>query len=144
MLEQGFQVEATDAVFEIARKAEERIGIPVRVMRFDELNEVEVYDAVWAHASLLHVPRSALPEVLKRIFRALRPGGFHFANFKEGGSEGRDRFGRYFNYLTASELTEIYLDSATWEIVATDHYIGGGYEGGQGPWGAITVRKSGL
>lgn len=141
MLRHGFVVDATDGTPEIARNAEERIGQTVQVMRFDQLDALEMYDAVWAHASLLHVPRAALPDVLELVFRALRPGGFHFANFKGGGTEGRDRFGRYFNYFATSELLELYRASGPWEIVATDEYVGGGYQGGQGPWIAITVRK---
>jgi SAM-dependent methyltransferase len=141
MIEQGFAVDPTDGTPEIARKAQERISRPVRIMRFEELDASEAYDAVWAHASLLHVPRAGLHKVLERVFRALRPGGVHFANFKGGGTEGRDRFGRYFNYLSMAELLDVYRSSAPWEVLTTDQYVGGGYEGGQGPWLAITVRK---
>jgi hypothetical protein len=78
----------------IARKAEERLGRRVRMMRFDELDALEVYDAIWASASLLHVPRSSLPQILALIFKALKPGGLHFASYKGGDAEGRDRYGR--------------------------------------------------
>jgi SAM-dependent methyltransferase len=141
MLARGFQLDATDGVQEMAHKAEARIGHPVRVMRFDELDAVEAYDGVWAHASLLHVPRPALPIVLSLIFRALKPGGVHFANFKGGGSEGRDAFGRYYNYLTADEVRAAYRRSAGWDIHAITEYQGGGYDGCQGPWVAITARR---
>lgn len=141
MLRAGFIVDATDGVPEMAEKAEARLEQPVRVMRFDELDAVEAYDAVWANASLLHVPRSALAGVLERVFRALRPGGFHFASFKAGGQEGRDRLGRYFNYLAASELEALYEASAAWEAITITEYMGGGYEGRQGPWVAITARR---
>jgi SAM-dependent methyltransferase len=141
MLARGFQLDATDGVPEIARKAEERIGRPVRVMRFDELDAVEAYDGVWAHASLLHVPRPALPGILSLVFRALKPGGTHFANFKGGGREGRDAFGRYFNYLTADEVSAAYRRSAEWDIQSLTEYLGGGYDGAQGPWVGITARK---
>jgi hypothetical protein len=57
MLQRGFDVHPTDGVPEMARKAEIRLGRRVRVMRFDELDSSEEYDAVWASASLLHVPR---------------------------------------------------------------------------------------
>ena len=53
MIEQGFDVDPTDGVAAMARAAEERLGRPVRVMRFDELDAVEDYDAVIANASLL-------------------------------------------------------------------------------------------
>jgi SAM-dependent methyltransferase len=141
MIQRGFVVDATDGSAAMARKAEQRTGRGVRVMRFDQLDAVEAYDGIWAHASLLHVPRSALPRMLELVYRALRPGGFHFANFKTGSSEGRDRFGRYFNYVATTHLLELYRAAAPWEVVATDEYVGGGYDGHQIAWAAITVRK---
>ena len=141
MIKSGFSVLASDATPEIAMLAEKRIRQPVSVLRFDQLEAIDAYDAVWANASLLHVPRAALPDVLFRIHRSLRPSGLHFANFKAGSGEGRDRFGRYFNYLDMPQLLAAYKRSAPWEVVSAEEYIGGGYEGGQGPWVAITVRK---
>ena len=79
MIAAGFDVDPTDGTPEIARKAEERLGRCVRVTCFDELDAREVYDAIWANASLLHVPRSSLPEILALVFEALKPDGLHFA-----------------------------------------------------------------
>ena len=143
MIAQGFDVTPTDGVPEMARKAAERIGRPVRVMRFDELDEEEAYDAVWANASLLHVPREALPAVLARIRRALRPGGLHFASYKARGQEARDSFGRYFNHPAADELREFYRRSGDWRILSLHEYEGGGYDGVPGPWVAITAARPG-
>jgi SAM-dependent methyltransferase len=141
MIAAGFDVDPTDGTPEIARKAEERLGRNVRVLRFDELDASEAFDAVWASASLLHVPRNSLPAVLELVFKSLKPGGLHFASYKGGGTEGRDRFGRYFNYLSRQEVTDAYEQSAPWEILSVNECLGGGYDGQQGPWVAITVRK---
>lgn len=141
LLARGFDVDATDGTLAMAAKAAQRLGRPVRVMRFDELSDVSSYDAVWANASLLHVPRVALADVLALIFRALKPGGLHFANYKAGGTAGRDRLGRYFNYPDRTELIAAYARSGLWDVLSVTEYIGGGYEGGQGPWLAITARR---
>lgn len=141
MIARGFAVDPTDGVAEIAAQAEARIGRPVRVMRFGELDAAGRYDAVWAAASLLHVPRRDLPDVIARIHRALKPGGLHFASYKGGGSEGRDRFGRYFNYLTRAQLESLYREAAMWDLFDISEGAGGGYDGGQGPWVQITVRR---
>jgi aminoglycoside phosphotransferase (APT) family kinase protein len=82
-----------------------------------------------------------LPQILARVARALKPGGLHFASSKGGDTEGRDDHGRYFNFLSREELIATYNRSAPWEIESIIEYIGGGYEGRQGPWLAITVRK---
>ena len=138
----GFDIVPTDGVSEIAEQAEARIGLPVRVMRFDELDYDVEFDAVWANASLLHVPRASLPDILSLIRMALRPGGRHFASFKAGGAEGRDSFGRYFNYLSKAQTLDAYAQSGGWQSVEIADYTGGGYQGGQGPWVAITAARA--
>jgi SAM-dependent methyltransferase len=141
MIEQGFDVDATDGTAEIAAQAEQRLGRAVRVMRFDELYSVADYDAVVASASLLHVPRADLPGVVQRIWKALKPGGWHVASYKGGGIEGRDRFGRYFNYLDADQLGAAYSGVGDWAAMDVLSGMGGGYDGVQGPWHIITVQK---
>ena len=146
MISAGFAVDPIDGVAEIAAKASARLGRTVRVVRFDALIDEEAHDAVWANASLLHVPRGALPGVLGRVWRALRPGGLHFASYKSGTQEGRDRFGRYFNYLSREDVLAAY--GIGWEAVSVLEYTGGGFvgngfAGGQGPWVAVVMRKIG-
>lgn len=142
MLAAGFAVEPSDGTPEIAAEAAARLGRPVAVLRFDELAAVEAYDAVWAAACLLHVPRPALPGILARIHRALRPGGLHGASYKGGAAEGRDRHGRYFNYPDAAELRALYARSGAWEEIALTERLGGGYDPGVlGPWLSITLRR---
>jgi SAM-dependent methyltransferase len=141
MINRGFAVDATDGTAEIATQAEARLAKPVRVMRFGELDAVQEYDAVVAAASLLHVPRPALSGILMRIWRALKPGGWHIASYKGGGAEGRDRFGRYFNYMEPDELRTAYDQAAAWSEWHITSGLGGGYDGKQGPWHVVTVRK---
>ena len=142
MIEQGFDVDATDGTAEIAEQSQYLLRRPVRVMRFDELDSIENYDAVVASASLLHVPRGDLPQIVGQIWQALKPEGWHIASYKGGGSEGRDRFGRYFNYLDADELRVVYLSSGHWDKMEIVSGTGGGYDGVQGPWHSITLRKT--
>jgi SAM-dependent methyltransferase len=141
MLARGFEVDATDGVVEMASKAEARIGRAVRVMRFDELEAFERYDAVIAAASLLHVPRAALPDVLARVHRALKPGRWHLASYKGGGVEGRDRLGRYFNYLARAEAEAAYRGAGDWDSLDIEEGTGGGYDGAPGPWLKVVARK---
>ncbi len=140
MIAEGFEVDPTDGTPEMAQQAEERLNRRVRVMCFDELNAVEVYDAIWAHASLLHLSRNSLPQILALVLKALKPGGLHFASYKGGGAEGRDKYGRYFNYLSREQVTKAYRQSGPWEAVSLDEFWDGGYDGQQGPWVAVTVR----
>jgi hypothetical protein len=59
---------------------------------------------------------SSLPQILALIFKALKPGGLNFASYKGGGAEGRDPYGRYFNYLSREDVTEAYRRSGPWEV----------------------------
>lgn len=138
----GFRVEPTDGVPEMAAQAEIRLGRPVRVMRFDELAEAEAYDGVVAAYSLLHVPRAGLVDVLGRIWRALRPGGWHVATYKSASAEGRDRLGRYYNYPSEAELRDFYAQAGNWSEAEVERGEGRGYEGGVSTYLMITLRKS--
>lgn len=142
MMERGFNVDATDGVAAMVKKANERFNVGSRQMRFDELEAIAVYDAVWAHACLLHVARADLPDILARIHRALRPGGLHYACYKLGDGEGRDLLGRLHNFPPAEWVRGAYaaagftlLDESIWEGEGADRTVR--------DWIAVTVQKRG-
>ena len=121
MLADGFKVRATDGSPEMAEIASRRLGQRVDAMRFDQLDEQEAYDGVWAGACLLHVPRDELTGILKRIRRALRGNGVFYASFKIGeGDDGRDSLGRYYNYPSPEWLAAAYAAAGPWQSLTSD------------------------
>lgn len=121
ILTAGFQLRATDGSPEMAAIASQRLGHPVEAMRFDELDEHEAYDGVWASACLLHVPRDELVGVLARVRRALKCDGVFYASYKIGhGDGGRDSLGRYYNYPSADWLQSAYAASGAWHQLKSD------------------------
>lgn len=140
MRERGFAIDATDGVPAMVKKANERFDLGARVMRFDELDASATYDGIWAHACLLHCPRTQLPGVLTRIHTALRAGGLHFASYKLGDGEGRDLLGRLHNFPTAQWLRDLYREAGCTEI-AHRIYAGKGSDGTQRDWIDLTVRR---
>ncbi|MCZ8136357.1 MAG: class I SAM-dependent methyltransferase [Porphyrobacter sp.] len=138
--ERGFAVDATDAVPALVTRANQAFALGARVMAFHELEGEAAYAGVWAHASLLHCPRAALPDVLARIHRALVPGGWHFASFKLGDGEGRDLLGRLHNFPPAEWLVAAY-EAAGFAIAAQETYVGQASDGTQRDWIDLTVRK---
>ncbi|WP_209347920.1 class I SAM-dependent methyltransferase [Pontixanthobacter sp. CEM42] len=140
IMERGFAVDATDGTPAIAQEAAKHIGAPVRVMRFDELTSAAEYDAVWAHACLLHAPWDDLPSILSAIFRALKPDGWHYANYKLGDGEGRDLLGRLGNFPKAEWLEDLYR-AAGFVIHSSHRYRGEGADGTVRDWQAIVVRR---
>lgn len=143
MIARGFDVDATDGSPAMAAQAAAHLGRPVRVMRFEELGALAAYDAIWANASLLHAPRAELAGVLAAIHRALRPGGWHFASFKLGDGEDRDRIGRLYNYPDEAWLEAAYRNAGEWSEVHTAFGEGTGYEGSASQWIALSLRKAG-
>ncbi|MGI8942918.1 MAG: class I SAM-dependent methyltransferase [Qipengyuania sp.] len=140
ILERGFALDATDGTLAMVRKANQRFAVGARQMRFDQLEAYEEYDAVWAHACLIHVARADFLPVLKAVYTALRPDGWHFANFKLGNGEGRDPLGRVHNFPEEPWLEANYR-SAGFATVATERYRGEGADGVPRDWYALTLRK---
>lgn len=120
MLARGFAVRATDGSPEMAEIASRRLNHPVETMRFDELDERETFDGVWASACLLHVPRSELAGILARIHRALKSSGVFYASFKAGEGDGRDSLGRYYNYVSTDWLRAAYAEAGPWQCLSSD------------------------
>lgn len=102
----GYDVDATDGSEELCKIASEYTGIQVKQMLFEELDEVEEYDGVWACASILHVEKKQLPEIMKKIANATKNGGVVYTSFKYGDYEGI-RNGRFFTYLTEESFGEL-------------------------------------
>lgn len=140
IVERGFDIDATDGVAAMVRKANERFKVGARQMRFDELAANGEYDAVWAHACLLHASREELPPILSAIHRALKPGGWHFANYKLGDGEGRDLLGRLHNFPDRDWITARYVE-AGFEIADCEVYPGQAADGTQRDWIALTLKK---
>jgi len=126
MLARGFDVRATDGSPEMAAVASKRIGRTVETLLFHELDEVEAYDAVWANACLLHVPRDELADILGLIWCALKPEGVFYATYKTGDAEGRDTLNRYYNYPSPDWLRTNYTSAGNWSSleIETGEVIG--------------------
>lgn len=108
-IEKGYKVKAIDGSIEMCKLASRYINQNVECMKFDELNEENTYDAIWACSSILHVEKEELPNILSKMIRALKPNGVIFTAFKKG--EGYEiKEGKYYNFLTKEELERICND----------------------------------
>lgn len=136
----GLDVSPTDGSPELAAQAQKRLGRPVSVLLFEDLVAEAAFDGVWANACLLHVPRPALPGIVARVHRALRPGGVFYASYKAGEAEGRDRFGRYYNYPDADWLRTAY-GHGSWNRIDIEEDLGGGYDQEPTRWLHATAIK---
>ena len=97
------------------------------------------FDGVFANASLFHVPRKALPRVLRQLHATLRPGGILFSSNPRGANEegwNGDRYGVYHdleswrNFMQAAGFVEL-----------EHYYRPAGLPREQQPWLASVWRR---
>lgn len=117
-IEEGFDVTAVDGSEELCELASIHIGQDVLQMKFSELDFHQVFDGVWACASLLHTTPEEMEEVMDKVVECLKPSGILYMSFKHGDFSGF-RNGRYFNDYkskTMKELLSRYLELEVIEI----------------------------
>lgn len=139
-LDAGMQVDATDGSEELCRLASEYTGIPVRQMLFEDLDAKAQYDGIWACSSILHLPKDALKDVLKKMIAALKEHGIIYTSFKYGTFEG-ERNGRFFTDFTEETFREFVSDVD--EIKIEESWITGDVRPGRGDerWLNLILRK---
>lgn len=105
-LEQGFCVDAIDGSQELCKLASNYTGIEVKNMLFQEFNEKEKYDGIWACSSILHLPKEELVGVMVKMAAALKNNGIIYTSFKYGNCQG-ERNGRFFTDMTEEAFAEV-------------------------------------
>ncbi|MCM1244023.1 MAG: class I SAM-dependent methyltransferase [Roseburia sp.] len=140
-LGQGFRVQAIDASSKMCQMASEYTGLPVKCTRFEEIAYDSEFDGVWACASLLHVKKQELPDILWKFHKALKAGGIMYASFKYGNKE-EERLERFFSDYKMDELKNVFLQDGLFELVQISKTKDArpDYEGK--PWLNIIVRKN--
>lgn len=139
-LEHGFQVIPVDGSLELCKFATRYTGIPVKHMLFQELDEQEIYDGIWACSSILHLPWAELVSVLQKMVQALKNNGIIYTSFKYGTFEG-ERNGRYFTDMTEDKFSVIMKEIAQLEI--EEQWITSDVRPGRGDekWLNLILRK---
>ena len=117
-LEMGFSVEAFDASTEMVRLAKDLTGLNVQFKRFDQVDTVEYYDAIWACASLLHVPEKELATTFEVLSNSLKSKGIFYASFKLGDSQ-REKDGRFFTDMTKEQFEKLLSNIPNLSVIST-------------------------
>jgi len=136
----GLVVDAVDASTEMVRLAGQTHGVTARVATFDDLDDTNHFDGIWANFSLLHAPRGALPRHIAAIARALRSGGIFHIGMKTGTGTARDPLQRIYTYVTETELTTL-LHNAGLHIIAKDKGHQVGLAGTDDAWIVLLTEK---
>ncbi|MCW7553916.1 methyltransferase domain-containing protein [Endozoicomonas gorgoniicola] len=110
-IQSGFKVTAFDASKDLAELASKHTGQTVAVAEFSNFQSNILFDAIWACASLLHVPPLNLPDVFNHLASFLKPEGIFYCSFKYGsGVTSRD--GRQFTNVDENTLQKIILNTS--------------------------------
>ncbi|MFP1255173.1 class I SAM-dependent methyltransferase [Acinetobacter baumannii] len=102
----GYEVDAIDYSEALVKRATQLTGVQVRLKSFYEIDKHEIYDGIWACASLLHCERNRLVEVVGKLINALKPHGVLYMSFKYGDSD-REKDGRAFTDLNEEQAQEL-------------------------------------
>lgn len=130
MSDKGYAVEGIDFSEEMIKDARERFpDLHFEVMDIYDLDEYpKKFDAVFAQAVLLHIPKKKIKDVLQMIKNKLNDGGFiHVAlkeirdiNIEEEIKKENDygyEYERFFSYYTQDELKE-YFQKLDLEVIS--------------------------
>jgi len=111
---------------------EARKRIPLGILCQMDMRNLGFYngtfDGAWANGCIYHVPKSDLPEVLKEVWRVLKPSGVFSFNAKAGHGERLEKRPRSFQggprfyaYYSIDEMRNS-LERVGFEVLETKEY----------------------
>lgn len=116
-LDRGFTVTAVDASPAIAAITSKFLGQTVQILKAQDIEDVNRYDAIWACASLLHVPKSKMGAVMNKLITSLTPNGLLYISFKQGTSERWDQRDVFLMIVLVMKLRKSLKNRATYKIL---------------------------
>lgn len=142
-LELGYDVTAIDGSEALCKIAQALTGLSVRCLDFRKYEPAkdEIYEGIWACASLLHLQKDDLLPVMHVLSQVLQPGGAFYVSFKYGDFEG-ERNGRYFTDFTLEEFREFIKKVP--ELYVAEYWVTGDVRPGRGDerWLNIVLRRT--
>lgn len=139
-IDAGFDVVAIDGSEELCKCASAYTGIQVKHMLFQNLDDMDCYDGIWACSSILHLSKDELKIVFSKMSNALRTNGIIYTSFKYGDFEG-ERNGRFFTDFTIDIFKEFIKNVK--DIVIEEYWITGDVRLGreEEKWLNLILRK---
>jgi len=116
--EMGYDVQAFDASVAMVKATRKLANVPTYQTTFQNCTFDNLFDGIWACASLLHVPRLELSLALSNLASALKSNGIIYASFKYGETE-REKGVRYFNDLTEQSLDGYVENAPSLRVIET-------------------------
>ncbi len=105
-IKQGFSVVSIDGSKEVCKAVKKLLNHEVRCLLFDELDYHDEFNGIWACASLLHVPKAEIANIMRKISDATKTNGVLYASFKYGDGE-TIKGDRLFNNYKEKDIDSI-------------------------------------
>lgn len=115
-IEKGHKVKSIDGSCKMCSIAKELLNIEVDQINFLDMNYENLFDGVFACASLLHLSNEDLIIVLKKISTSLKQDGIFYICFKLG-EENRIDSGKFYNDMTEDKFISICNNIKELEII---------------------------
>lgn len=109
-LTEGFKVMAFDASQALVAIAKQVTGLPVIHSTFLAFNSSIKADALWACASLLHVPWQEQQATFKHLANMVKPKGLIYCSYKYG-THDHEKEGRQFTNANETRLEQFIAGS---------------------------------
>jgi predicted TPR repeat methyltransferase len=112
----GFEVEAFDASAAIVEIARAKTGLDIKVDSFTSFQSQNLFDGIWACASLLHLPDVELIPTLLCLRAKLVVGGVLYMSFKRGEGISMRRERKFFD-KTEADLSALIGQVPSFQIL---------------------------
>jgi len=116
-IDKGYRVDVIDGSKEMCKLASSLINQEVKCVKFQEIDTIDLYDGIWACASILHLPYIELKQVMSKLNMALKKSGYIYMSFKYGEFEGM-RNGRYFIDMTEEKFGYLINEVNGYEFIS--------------------------
>ena len=114
--EKGCYVTPLDGSEEMCKLAEVNTDKEVLWMTYDEMTFDDVFDGIWACASLVHFTEREMKATLQKLVQALKMDGILYFSVHRGDRDGIYN-GRYFHDYHKKELTRLLEKISGLEII---------------------------
>ncbi len=102
----GYDVTPLDGSEEMCRLAEVHTGLDVLQMTYEEMTFDGAFDGVWACGAFVHIPKEEVPDIFRKVAKALTEDGIFYLSMRLGDFEGFQGE-RYFSCYSEKELRSL-------------------------------------
>ncbi|MCH4886521.1 class I SAM-dependent methyltransferase [Acidaminobacter sp. JC074] len=111
-----YKVTSVDGSKKMIEYCESVLSNPVVHSTFEDYETQERYNGIWACASLIHVERNNLLEIIEKYLSYLKDDGIFMMSFKDR-TEDFNEDGRYFTCFTRESLSDFLSKSSQLNIL---------------------------